>query len=143
LDPEAVVGLMRSARVVVVPSRWAEPSGRAALEAMAVGAPVVAFDSGGLGELVSESGGGRAVPPSAEAMATACMELQGDPASWELLSKRGLRTIEGERSTDLWVDRVAAVFERVVRSGGRINDYSTPIVRRARKGRKKIDVPAG
>jgi glycosyltransferase involved in cell wall biosynthesis len=129
VEPGAVLGLVRSARVAVVPSRWAEPSGRGALEAMAEGTPVVAFDSGGLGELVRESGGGRTVPHSAEALATACAEIYDDPGSWELLSRRGIRTIEHERSTELWVDRIAALFQRVVSSGGRISDYSTPVVR--------------
>lgn len=142
VEPEAVLDLVRSARLAVVPSRWAEPSGRAALEAMAEGTPVVAFDSGGLGELVRESGGGRTVPHSADALAAACAEIYDDQASWEPLSSRGVRTIEHERSTELWVDRIAAVFERVVRTGGRIGDYSTPVVPRAETGRE-IDRAAG
>lgn len=47
---------MREASVVVVPSLWAEPFGRAALEGMACGAAVVASRVGGLPEVVGDAG---------------------------------------------------------------------------------------
>lgn len=117
VEPERVLSLVRSARVALVPSRWAEPSGRGALEAMAEGTPVVAYDTGGLGELVHESGGGRTVPASPDALARASAEVYDDRSLWETLSGRGVSAIEGERSTELWVDRIADVFERVARRG--------------------------
>lgn len=51
-----VLEAMRQAAVVVVPSRWAEPFGRVALEAMAAGAAVVATGVGGLPEVVGDAG---------------------------------------------------------------------------------------
>src|SRR5207237_9807035 len=45
------------ARVAVLPSRWAEPAGLVALEAMAAGTPVVAYETGGLAQYVSAAGG--------------------------------------------------------------------------------------
>ncbi len=47
---------MREAAVVVIPSLWAEPFGRTALEAMACGAAVVASRSGGLPEVLGDAG---------------------------------------------------------------------------------------
>jgi glycosyltransferase involved in cell wall biosynthesis len=41
--------------VVAVPSLWAEPFGRTALEPMAFGIPVVGYDAGGLGEIISHN----------------------------------------------------------------------------------------
>jgi glycosyltransferase involved in cell wall biosynthesis len=42
--------LYKRARAVVMPSRWQEPFGIVGLEALTMGAPVVAWDSGGVGE---------------------------------------------------------------------------------------------
>lgn len=52
--PEASIpSLISSAQIVVVPSRWGEPFGLVALEAMSTGRPVIAFNSGGLSEQVA------------------------------------------------------------------------------------------
>ncbi len=51
----AVVEAMRRAAIVVVPSRWAEPFGLVALEAMANGAALVCAPSGGLPEVAGEA----------------------------------------------------------------------------------------
>ncbi|MFE4463650.1 glycosyltransferase family 4 protein [Oerskovia sp. NPDC056781] len=48
--------VLRTADVVVVPSRWAEPFALTALEGMAAGAAVVASDIGGIPEAVGTAG---------------------------------------------------------------------------------------
>ncbi|WP_249210994.1 glycosyltransferase family 4 protein [Acetobacter persici] len=53
---EAVMQAMSRAAIVVVPSRWPEPFGMAALEAMGCGAAVVASHRGGLPDVVGEAG---------------------------------------------------------------------------------------
>jgi glycosyltransferase involved in cell wall biosynthesis len=55
--------LMSRAAVVLCPSRWDEPFGMAAAEAQACGTPVVAFDRGGLGEIIADGRTGFLVPP--------------------------------------------------------------------------------
>lgn len=47
LDRAGLSRAYRRARVVVLPSRWQEPFGIAGIEALAMGVPVVAYDSGG------------------------------------------------------------------------------------------------
>ena len=43
-------GVYRRARALIMPSRWQEPFGIAGLEALTMGVPVVAWDSGGVSE---------------------------------------------------------------------------------------------
>lgn len=54
---EELARLMNAHRILVVPSRWAEPFGIVALEGAASGCTVVASDGGGLPEAVGPCGG--------------------------------------------------------------------------------------
>ncbi|HEX2132379.1 MAG TPA: glycosyltransferase family 4 protein [Actinophytocola sp.] len=62
LPDRALVALLAAADAVVLPSRY-EPFGIAALEAAAVGAPLVASTAGGLAELVVDGETGVSVEP--------------------------------------------------------------------------------
>lgn len=53
---DVVLEAMASAAIVVAPSRWSEPFGLVALEAMACGAALIASDRGALPEVVGEAG---------------------------------------------------------------------------------------
>lgn len=50
LDRRTLSGWYRSAAAVVLPSRWQEPFGIVGLEALSMGTPVAAWDSGGIAE---------------------------------------------------------------------------------------------
>lgn len=69
--------LLRRSRALLFPSRWQEPFGILAVEALAEGTPVIVADSGGTGEW---SGAGCVVVPrnDVEAMAAAIAELAAD-----------------------------------------------------------------
>jgi glycosyltransferase involved in cell wall biosynthesis len=54
---------MARAAVVLYPARWDEPFGMAAAEAQACGTPVVAFQRGGLSEVIMDGVTGFLVPP--------------------------------------------------------------------------------
>lgn len=106
---------LRRARVLVMPSRCAETSGLAALEALACGTPVVAFPRGGLNELVRDSGAGViARGPGAE-LADACERLHGDEATWQQMSTHGLEAVAGRFSIATWLDSVESVYQAAVR----------------------------
>lgn len=80
LPHEDVVELFRTARVVVVPSVWADPCPTVVLEAMAAGRPVVAAASGGILDMVVDGSTGLLVPPGdAPALAQALAAVLSDP----------------------------------------------------------------
>lgn len=54
VEPKEVVKYLNIADVVTIPSKWAEPFGVVALEAMAVGKPIIATKSGGLVEVLDD-----------------------------------------------------------------------------------------
>jgi glycosyltransferase involved in cell wall biosynthesis len=58
LDNDAVIKLMRDAKVLLFPSAWQEPLSRVLLEGCAAGAAIVALDTGGTGDIISHNGSG-------------------------------------------------------------------------------------
>jgi glycosyltransferase involved in cell wall biosynthesis len=79
----------------VVPSLWAEPFGRVAVEAGAMGKAVIASKTGGLAELVQHEATGLLVPPGdTGALATAMNRLLADPAFASTLGAAGRKRAE-------------------------------------------------
>lgn len=73
--------------VSIVPSVYADPLPRSVMECMSLAKPIVAFDVGGIGEMVTDGVTGALVPsPDVDAMAKACAAYVGDP---ELRKKHG------------------------------------------------------
>ncbi len=84
----AVLAAMARAAIVVVPSRWPEPFGLTALEAMASGAALVCSGRGGLGALVREAAA--IVDPDRPAeIAATLRRLAADPLERTRLSAAG------------------------------------------------------
>jgi D-inositol-3-phosphate glycosyltransferase len=100
---------LRLADLSIQPSHF-EAFGTAAIEAMAVGLPVIASDVGGLKDFVEPAVNGTRVPPrDPEALARAIAELMGNAAGRAALA-------EGARRTALRfdTDRVLGEFERLI-----------------------------
>ena len=77
----AVTSYIADFDIAVVPSVYQDPLPLAVLEAMAMSKPVVAFDVGGMAEMIEDSATGRLVPgspPDIEALATACLGYIAD-----------------------------------------------------------------
>jgi len=83
-----VLAAMARAAIVVVPSRWQEPFGLSALEAMACGAALLCSPRGGLAEVTGEA----AVPidpDDADGLAERLAALANDPARRAALGEAG------------------------------------------------------
>ena len=99
----AVLDAMRRAAIVVVPSRWPEPFGLVALEAMACGAALICSPTGGLPEV----GGDVALyaEPEPDALAAAIRALAHDPARCAEMGRAGIA-----RAKTFGVDRAVAAL---------------------------------
>ena len=79
VDRTRLPELLRTADILVVPSRWDDPCPLTVGEGLATGLPVVASRIGGIPEIVGPTG--RLVPPDdPAALAAALAELADDPA---------------------------------------------------------------
>ena len=79
VDRSRLPELLRTADILVVPSRWDDPCPLTVGEGLATGLPVVASRIGGIPEIVGPTG--RLVPPDdPAALAAALAELADDPA---------------------------------------------------------------
>lgn len=87
VDRSALPALLRSADLLVVPSRWAEPSGLTAAEGLATGLPVIVSRVGGLPDVVG-SAGVLVEPDDPAALAEAIAVLADDAEARKRMSER-------------------------------------------------------
>jgi alpha-1,6-mannosyltransferase len=112
-DRGNVADVLAAADVFVSPGTI-ETFGLAALEAMACGTPVVAPDSGGAGELVGRSGGGRRFRGgSADSLVATVCELLDDPTRLALLGRVARRYVEREHDWNRAFDDLFALYARL------------------------------
>lgn len=113
---QEVLDAMSRAAIVVVPSRWAEPFGLVALEALACGAALICAPRGGLPEVTGDAAV-YADPDRPDEIAAAIRALAGDPARRTALSEAGRQRA---RLFDVPVvaARLAALRARILAAGG-------------------------
>ena len=89
-DHDRVLSGFGHASAVALPSEWPDPCPTTVLEAMALGAPLVTTDRGGIADMVVPGESALVVPPGdAGALAVALGDLHSDPARARGLAARG------------------------------------------------------
>lgn len=105
---------LADAWVQAVPSRWDEPFGLVAAEAMMRGTAVVASRSGGLAEIVRDGLSGRLVPPGdADALSAALVQILGDRFLAESMGRAGREIALGELDAATCVERFVTLYARL------------------------------
>jgi glycosyltransferase involved in cell wall biosynthesis/LmbE family N-acetylglucosaminyl deacetylase len=103
---EQLLRWYKKAALCVLPSYY-ETFGLAALEAMALGLPVVALSAGALPEVVEDQITGLLVPPQDEAaLAEALVRLLKNPQLRQLMGENGRRTAQRFLLTQHWRDNL-------------------------------------
>jgi len=106
---------LAKAWVQVMPSRWAEPFGLVAAEAMMRGTAVIVSDSGGLAELVQDGDTGFLVPPGdSEALATRLLQVLHSRDVAEHIGQAGRTMALACLSERTVVDRFVEVYQQLI-----------------------------
>jgi glycosyltransferase involved in cell wall biosynthesis len=123
-----VLSGFRHALAAALPSEWPDPCPTTVLEAMAVGAPLVTTDRGGIADMVVPGESALVVPPGdATALSSALATLVADPALAGGLAERGrvevgrfLQSTVAAQLDGIYADLVesARMAGRVGASGG-------------------------
>jgi UDP-glucose:(glucosyl)LPS alpha-1,2-glucosyltransferase len=116
LDHPLVLKAMTRAAIVIVPSRWNEPFGLTALEAIACGAALIVSPRGGLPEVAGDAAA-YADPDDPNDIAAAILALAGDEARRQALSDAG-RQRARRFDTPVAAARLAGLRRAVLRADG-------------------------
>jgi glycosyltransferase involved in cell wall biosynthesis len=108
LDRMSMRRAIRSAAAVVVPSTWDEPCPLTVAEAMANGRPVLGCATGGIPDLVGDTGW--VVAPSADALAAGLEKAGAEAAS---LQRPARLRFEEQFTEEVNVRRLIGVYEEV------------------------------
>lgn len=111
-----VVELMNEARAVVIPSQWEEPFPRTAVEALAVGRPLITSGLGGLAELVDRASGW-AAGPSVDGLRGALVAVTtADAASLDARGARARQRFETSFTPEVTTAALLSVYDRAISS---------------------------
>ncbi len=113
---EAVMSAWGRCTIALAPSIWPDPCPTVAMEAMAMGRPVIASRIGGLSDIVADGETGILVPPgNVEALSEAIQTLLADPARRNRMGMAAKqRVVEFEAKTV--VPRIEQVYRELLHS---------------------------
>jgi glycosyltransferase involved in cell wall biosynthesis len=104
----------RGAWVQIIPSRWQEPFGLAAAEALMRGTAVVASDTGGLAEFIRHGETGILTPPGdVNALAEVLLSLLGRPDRLQEMGRRGREFATRHLTEDTFISRFLDLYRRI------------------------------
>jgi len=115
LSQSELENVLRRAWVLAMPSRWAEPFGLIAVEAMMRGIVVVASDSGGPREIIENGKSGFLVPPGdVDALAEKLILLLSDRNLSQTLGRAGRNSSISKFGEELYLGRLLDMYERLL-----------------------------
>lgn len=107
IDHDSLDRFYHDAQMAVVPSRWPEPFGMVGIEAMARGRPVVAFNSGGISDWLSDGLTGLlAEPGNTSDLAEKLQRLLTDRPLREEMASNALREVQSKYSHDNFIQQL-------------------------------------
>lgn len=117
LDRKRVSEHMAEATVLIVPSEWYEGLSMVAIEAFAVGLPVIASRIGALEEVVTDGLDGLHFDPGdARSLREAVVAMTSDEVRLSLMRRAARATFEANYSAQVGLDALAAAYERAVQA---------------------------
>ncbi len=109
-----IMASLAAATVAVAPSRWQEPFGLVAIEAMAAGTPAVVTRVGALPEIVADRQTGLVVEPGDPvALASALDQVVQDPSLAQRFGRAGIQRAR-LYTASATMPRVIAAYERIL-----------------------------
>jgi glycogen synthase len=108
--------MARAGQVMVVPSEWDEPFSIVVLEGMGIGLPVIASQTGGTAEAISDGSNGFLFPRGdSRALARVIDKLEGDRALCRRVGQAARQEVLTRYTMEGLVDRVEARLEGATR----------------------------
>ncbi|MCX6612260.1 MAG: glycosyltransferase family 4 protein [Acidobacteria bacterium] len=128
LRPEEMEERFREAWVQVVPSRWQEPFGLVAAEAMMRGTAVIVSDSGGLAEFVQDGVNGlHCRAGDGEVLAEAIIGLLRDPERARAMGEEARKFAMAHLNEQVFVDRILSLYQRMSCDHRKVEEKERPL----------------
>ncbi|HID28420.1 MAG TPA: glycosyltransferase family 1 protein [Desulfobacterales bacterium] len=113
------VGAFYHVADLFVMSSIQEGLGTAVIDALALGKPVVATNSGGIPEIIRNGETGRLVAPAdPAALAEGIIELLANPETAKRMAKRGQAVVRQDFSVEAMVDKNVDVYQQILSANG-------------------------
>jgi glycosyltransferase involved in cell wall biosynthesis len=111
---DAVMGAWKRSTIALTPSVWLDPCPTVAMEAMAMGKPVIATRSGGLSDIVADGETGFLVPPgNPQELQKAIQCLLDDPVMREHMGNMAKQRVV-EFQAQRVVSRIEQVYQEIL-----------------------------
>jgi glycosyltransferase involved in cell wall biosynthesis len=115
-----LLNVFRSLNIFAIPSVEGDTIPQVLMQALATGIPVVSTTVGSIPDVVIDGETGFVVPPrDATALADRIMKLLDDPGLRARMGVRGRSLVESTYSIDKMLDRLEAVYQKLVGGHGR------------------------
>ncbi len=115
LPYDKVLKFYQMADIVVSPSIWPEPLSRVIIEAMALGRPVIASNTGGTPEIIIHEKNGILIKPGDPIeIENALNRLVNDPDLRSRIGWEGQKTVEKQYNETIICDKILSLYNRVL-----------------------------